>query len=93
VDDIPLETHDLGFGNLARYLRDGPAPSGIRPNADGAVNPAAVLRDRYITEEFDLVLPSYLKRGPHAFKIGLAQFSATGVTMQWADAGTAEIGD
>ncbi len=97
VDDTPLETHDLGFGNLVRYLQEG-TPStrsqpGSRPNAGGPSNPAAMLRDEFVTEEFDLVLPSYLKRGAHAFKIGLAQFSATGVTMQWADAGTVEIRD
>jgi hypothetical protein len=70
VDDLTLETHDLGFGNLARYGREVRAP-----------------RDGVIIEEYDLVIPSYLKRGAHTFQIGLAQFTATGIEMQWTDAG------
>ncbi len=94
VDDITLETHDLGFGNLARYVQEGTsAAGGSRPNAVGADSPAISLRDGYVTEEFDLVIPSYLKRGAHMFKIGLAQFSANGVSMQWAEAVSVEIGD
>ncbi len=97
VDDITLETHDLGFGNLARYVQEetsaAGAPSGNSPNAVGAGNPVAMLRDKFVTEEFDLVLPSYLKRGAHKLKIGLARFAAPGVSMQWAEAGEVVIGD
>lgn len=74
VDDWTLETHDLGFGNLARYIQS------TRPARDGLV-----------VEEFDLVVPSTLKPGDHAFSIGLAQFTPTGVSMQWVDAGTIQI--
>jgi hypothetical protein len=74
IDDVTLETHDLGFGNLQRYARAGHAP-----------------RDGSIVEEYDLVIPSYLKKGEHTFGIGLAQFTATGVTMQWVDAGTVRL--
>jgi hypothetical protein len=75
VDDITLETHDLGFGNLARYARE----HSLTP------------RDGVVVEEFDLALPSYLKRGAHALKIGLAQFTGSGVTMQWVNVGNVEV--
>ncbi|MCI0475754.1 MAG: hypothetical protein L0Y55_05865, partial [Anaerolineales bacterium] len=70
VDDLTLETHDLGFGNLARYAREN-----------------RVARDGIVVEEYDLVIPSHWKKGERAFKIGLTQFSASGVTMEWANMG------
>lgn len=76
VDDLALETHVLGFGNLQRYAREG------RGSRDGV-----------IVEEYDLVIPSHLKKGVHAFKIGLTQFAGTGVSMQWVDAGKTRVGD
>jgi hypothetical protein len=69
VDDLTLETHDLGFGHLARYAREN-----------------RVARDGIVVEEYDLVIPSHLK-GAHAFKIGLTQFTATGVSMEWVNVG------
>ena len=50
-----------------------------------------VVRDGIIVEEYDLVIPSHLKKGEHVFRIGLTQFVATGVTMQWVDAGAVQV--
>ncbi|MBI5301908.1 MAG: DUF2723 domain-containing protein [Chloroflexi bacterium] len=71
VDGTTLETHDLGFGNLARYVRENRVP-----------------RDGVIVEEYDLVIPSYLKRGAHRLQIGTAEFAATGISVEWVDAGS-----
>ncbi len=74
VDDLTLETHDLGFGNLPRYLREMRVP-----------------RAPIVVEEYDLVLPSHLKKGAHAFRIGLAEFSPTGIEMRWVEVGSVQV--
>ncbi|MBI5651816.1 MAG: DUF2723 domain-containing protein, partial [Chloroflexi bacterium] len=74
VDDRTLETHDLGFGNLARYARE-----------------ARTSRENIIVEEFDLVIPSHLKRGAHPLKIGVTEFADKGITVEWVDAGTINV--
>lgn len=74
VDETTLETHDLGFGNLARYMQEHRAP-----------------RDGVVVEEYDLVIPSHLKRGAHRLQIGLTEFSATGISVEWVDAGSVVV--
>lgn len=74
IDNVTLETHDLGFGNLPRYVRENRLP-----------------REPIIVEEFDLVIPSYLKKGEHIFKIGLAEFSASGIDMNWIEVGKWQV--
>lgn len=74
IDSVTLETHDLGFGNLPRYVRETRLP-----------------REPIIVEEFDVVIPSYLKKGTHTFKIGLAEFSASGIAMNWIQVGKVQV--
>jgi hypothetical protein len=74
VNERTLETHDLGFGNLARYAREVRAP-----------------RENILVEEFDLVIPSYLKRGAHLLQIGVTGFESRGITVEWVDAGDVVI--
>jgi len=60
-------------------------------NAGRAVVEAGLAPDAIIAEDVQVVLPSTLAPGRHPVRVGVVDFTATGVRVAWAEVGRVEI--